>query len=105
MALVGRQLATHGVADMPIWFTEFGWSAPPPSPAPLGKRQVTYEAQANYVANFLEYVGTTYPQVAVAMVYEGFDNPLEHGNAGAMGMFTSALAPKPVVAPLKQLYA
>lgn len=105
MGFVQSLLAEYEVRLMPVWFTEFGWSADPARSGPVLPGMVSPKEQANYTVNFLNFVGTRYPDVAVAVLYEGKDTeqastPQERH----YGLFTSALQPKPVVAAVASLY-
>lgn len=57
-------MADHGDGDKDVWFTEFGWQVNPRGKdAPNWKRGVTQRVQAQYLAETLELVRSTYPEV------------------------------------------
>lgn len=102
VAAVRDLMVDRGDADVPIWFTEVGWSTRPGEDVPW-QRGVTGAEQAGYLVRTLRLVRTEYPYVTAVFAYTDRDGPpvLRRSHVDGYGLMTHDLRPKQALAALR----
>ncbi|MEN9936913.1 MAG: hypothetical protein RLZZ387_3492 [Chloroflexota bacterium] len=59
----------HGMADKPVWITEFGWATQNSSPGYEFGNAVSYEQQADYTVRAMRWTRERYPWVQAMFVW------------------------------------
>lgn len=95
VSAVRALMVRFGDANLPIWFTEFGWSSHATPGMPEWARGVTPEIQADHLRRTLELVRTTYPYVTNVFWYNDRDRVDADPHNNNFGLLTSDLVPKP----------
>lgn len=95
-------MVEHGDGDLPIWFTEFGWSAHPTDPdAPNWQWGVTEAEQGDYLVRTLRWVATHAPYVTTVFWYNERAQDTGHAHLDGYGLLTADLEPRPVYETLR----
>lgn len=94
-------MAANGQSTMPIWATEFGWSAHPNTGVEENwDRGVTAEQQAQYLLQAMDVLAQ-YPQVQAAFWYTDRDTNVNDIHEDSFGLLNRDLTPKPAFYALK----
>ncbi len=89
-------MEAHGDGDLPIWFTEFGWSAHPTEPgAPNWQWGVTEVQQGEYLVRTLRWVAVHAPYVTTVFWYNERAQDTGHAHLDGFGLLTKDLEPRP----------
>lgn len=62
-------MVQHGMADIPIWITEFGWATQNDSPGFEFGNQVSYDQQAAYIVGAMRQTAEQYPWVGAMFLW------------------------------------
>jgi hypothetical protein len=91
-------MARFGDSRVPIWFTEFGWSAHANPPGtPVWFQGVTEASQAQYLARTLVLVRTRYPQVTNVFWYTSRDLVTGKLHQDHRGLLRRDFTPRPAL--------
>jgi hypothetical protein len=89
-------LSAHSDSSIPIWFTEFGWSAHANTGSePATQRGVTPQQQADYLVRALQLIRANYPYVTNAFWYNERDTSTGNVHEDNFGLVQSDLTPTP----------
>ena len=103
---VRELMVERGDEDLPIWLTEFGWSAHPDTgDEQPWQRGVTEQEQADYLLRTVRLVREDMPYVTHMFWYTDRDRPDRGPQLGGYGLFDPALSPKPAFDALAQYLA
>lgn len=95
-------MVAHGDGGLPIWFTEFGWSAHPTAPgAPNWQWGVTEAEQGDYLVRTLRWVATHAPYVTHVFWYNERAQDTGDAHLDGFGLLTHELDPRPVYEALR----
>ncbi|QWC85988.1 cellulase family glycosylhydrolase [Nocardioidaceae bacterium] len=98
---VRELMVANGDARVPVWFTEFGWSAfDSPEDATGTDRGVTEAEQADYLVRALRLMREEYPYVERAYWYNARDRDSGDERIDSFGLLRRDLTPKPVAEAL-----
>jgi hypothetical protein len=101
VATVREVMEANGDDDLPVWFTEIGWSTHPNDGSEEAyERGVTEERQAGYLLRTLELVRTELPYVEQVIWYAERDRREGDPQIANFGLFGTDLRPKPAVRAL-----
>lgn len=59
----------HGMAEIPIWITEFGWATANDSPGFEFGNQISYDQQAEYIVGAMRRTAEEYPWVGAMILW------------------------------------
>jgi len=94
----------HEDRDVPIWFTEFGWSSHSSSRhTPEWRRGVSTSRQASYLVRALRFVAAEHPSVEVMIWYTERNKDTGDRHEDNYGLLTRDLRPKPVYLAARRL--
>jgi hypothetical protein len=97
-------MTENGDGDLPIWFTEFGWSSHTTSAeAPAYRRGVTKTKQAEYLVRALRFVAEEHPYVPVMIWYTERNKNTGDRHEDNYGLLTRRLRPKPAYRAVRDL--
>ena len=97
-------MTAHGDGDLPIWFTEFGWSSHTTrDEAPAYRRGVTKAEQAEYLVRALRFVAKEHPYVPVMIWYTERNKNTGDRHEDNYGLMTRRLRPKPAYRAAREL--
>lgn len=89
-------MVRHGDGALPIWFTEFGWSAHATEPdAPAWRRGVSEQQQADYLVRALDMIEQRWPYVTTVFWYGARDQQSGDPHLDGYGLLRHDLTPKP----------
>ncbi len=88
-------MVAHGDEDLPIWFTEFGWSSHEVLSDAPWDQGVTEQEQADYLVETLRLIREDYPWVTHAFWYAAVDRAGEDAELSRFGLLTRDLEEKP----------
>lgn len=92
---VRELMVEHGDEDLPIWFTEFGWSShETPSDDPWDQG-VTEQEQADHLVETLRLIREDYPWVTHAFWYAAVDRTDDDAHLARFGLLRPDLEEKP----------
>ena len=66
---VRRLMVAHGLGDIPIWITEFGWATRNTTPGFEYGNQVSFEQQAEYIVGAMRLTEEQYPWVEAMFLW------------------------------------
>ncbi len=66
---VRRLMVVHGLSDIPIWITEFGWATRNTTPGFEYGNQVSFEQQAEYIVGAMRLTEEQYPWVEAMFLW------------------------------------
>ena len=66
---VRRLMVAHGLEDIPIWITEFGWATRNTTPGFEYGNQVSFEQQAEYIVGAMRLTEDQYPWVEAMFLW------------------------------------
>ncbi|GIV99403.1 hypothetical protein [Roseiflexus sp.] len=66
---VRRVMVAHGLQDIPIWITEFGWATRNTTPGFEYGNQVSFEQQAEYIVGAMRLTEEQYPWVEAMFLW------------------------------------
>jgi len=66
---VRRLMVAHGLGDIPIWITEFGWATRNTTPGFEYGNQVSFEQQAEYIVGAMRLTEDQYPWVEAMFLW------------------------------------
>ncbi len=66
---VRRLMVSHGLGDLPIWITEFGWATRNTTPGFEYGNQVSFEQQAEYIVGAMRLTEEQYPWVEAMFLW------------------------------------
>lgn len=103
LVAVRELMVERGDEDLPVWLTEFGWSAHPNSgDEEPWQRGVTPQEQADYLRRTVQLVRDDMPYVTHMFWYTDRDRPDRGPQLGGYGLFDPQLSPKPAFDALAQ---
>ena len=95
-------MVANGDGRVPVWFTEFGWSAfDSPEDAESSERGVTEQQQADFAVRALRLLAEDYPYVERAYWYNARDRASGDERLDSYGLLRRDLTPKPVAEALR----
>jgi hypothetical protein len=102
VAKVQELMRAHGDGDLPIWFTELGWSthANDGDTAPW-QRGVSESTQAEYLTRTLYLLRSRFPQVSHVFWYAARDRVDSDRHTNGYGLLTYDLEEKPALGALQ----
>ncbi|MBO9324937.1 MAG: cellulase family glycosylhydrolase [Roseiflexus sp.] len=77
---IRRLMEEYGLADLPVWITEFGWATRNNTPGFEFGNQVSYEQQAQYIVRAMEWTAERYPWVDAMFLWNLNFAPLRARN-------------------------
>jgi hypothetical protein len=105
LTATGRLVAlmrAEGQLDVPIWFTEFGWSVHENQPdTPAWNRGVTERAQADYLRRTLSLVRGKFPEVTNVFWYTSRDLTTGKVHQDHRGLLRRDFSPRPALGALR----
>ena len=101
---VREVMLAHGDTAVPVWFTEFGWTAHENYPGIKSSQiGVTEEEQARYLVEMVEMTVDRYPFVTRLAVYEVRDETTGNIRNDNFGLFRLDMTPKPAAQAMRDL--
>ncbi|MCS6840626.1 MAG: cellulase family glycosylhydrolase [Roseiflexus sp.] len=77
---IRRLMEEYGLADIPVWITEFGWATRNNTPGFEFGNQVSYEQQAQYIVGAMRWTEERYPWVDAMFLWNLNFAPLRARN-------------------------
>ncbi len=96
VAAVRQLMVERGDGDLPIWFTEFGWSSHDVPAEEPWKRGVTEQQQGEYLVDAPELIRTEFPYVTNVFWYTARNRTDAGFHVNNYGLLTDELVEKPV---------
>ena len=89
-------MVQNGDGALPVWFTEFGWTAHSNTPStPAWQRGVTQQQQADYLVRALKLIRANFPYVTNTFWYNERDTTNGTVADNSYGLLLKDLTPKP----------
>jgi polysaccharide biosynthesis protein PslG len=103
---VQQLMRDNGDGDLPIWFTEFGWSTHGNTDATQPwQRGVSPSTQGEYLVRTLDLLRSRFPQVSHVFWYAARDRVDSDVHTNGYGLLTYDLEPKPAYRALRAYLA
>lgn len=96
-------MRSNGDGALPIWYTEFGWSAHANPPGtPVWYRGVSEQVQADYLRRTLDLVRARYPEVTKVFWYTSRDLVTGRIHPDHRGLMRRDFSPRPVLLAIRR---
>ncbi len=98
---VRKVMEEYGMADHPIWITEFGWATHNTSPGFEFGNQVSFQQQADYIVGAMQLTAEKYPWVDAMFLWNLNFAPLQAQNGNPLheqasfGILNADYSPRP----------